>query len=808
MSDNLDRGAEIEEMIHLLGRQGELLRTMDERLAQKEEQAERMKRWLDAADNEQDHARERAIAQEALIQSQGERIAHLEWAYRQKCNEYDTISNAFFWKITKPFRKIMDVIKAMFRNSKVAHLICKGLKSLKNDGVRCTLWKVRQKIKDGGVRLEKENFSLSNIGDVLTVETYEPGRNLYEETVDLILPVYNGWHILPPLLNSVSRTHMPYNLIILDDKSTDRRILPMLREYASAHSNVTLIENERNLGYTGSINKALKLTKGNVVLLNSDIRLPNLWLERLMAPIILQDDIASATPFTNSGEICSFPEFCKNNKLFLGKNVDEIDEAFSKIVPAYATIPTGVGFCMAINRKAIEKVGLYDEKNFAMGYGEENDWCQRAREKGFRNVVVENLFVYHQHGASFTPERKRQLIERNHRALLKKHRDYDRDVAAFCQNDPCQNIREAVKLLLLNELPANKTIIAFDHAWGGGATSYLTGKVEDITENGGKIIVIRYKEALGGYTATYYSGKWSYDFSAKRIEDILRVMPKDPSEIWINELVSYPNLFDTQRIILEYAKDSKAKLVFRLHDFFCICPRITLLDEKEEFCCVKNAAECDQLPCSDVDMVQWREEWGEFLQNCDEITAFSRDSIAHLEKAYPGISQNVKLIPHQPKPLDKVEVDSHRRYLTIGLLGGLGVAKGLHIVQKMCRLIDRKRLPVRIKLIGYAGEPMNEYKCYSQTGAYSTEDLPDLVEENQIDMIFISSVWPETFSYTTSEAISMGLPVACFNIGAPAERVGEYEKGLVIDDIDAKSALNQIMEFMKAKEEEDRCKSK
>ena len=799
MSNNIDRDVGIEELSHLLARQGELLRTMDERLTQKEKEAEQVMKWLETADNERDREKEKSSAQVELIQSQKERIVHLEWAYRQKCNEYDTISNAFFWKITKPFRKIVDVIKVMFRNSKVAHLMWKGLKSLKSDGIRCTIWKVRQKIKDGGVRLEKESFSLSNTQGVLMVDEYEPNQKLYEETVDLILPVYNGWHILPPLLNSVSRTHMSYNLIILDDKSTDRRILPMLREYTAAHNNVTLIENERNLGYTGSINKALKLTKGHVVLLNSDIRLPNLWLERLMTPIILQEHVASATPFTNSGEICSFPEFCRNNKLFLGKSVDEIDEAFAKIVPAYTTIPTGVGFCMAINRKAIEKVGLYDEKNFAMGYGEENDWCQRAREKGFRNVVVENLFVYHQHGASFTSERKRQLIERNHRALLKKHRDYDRDVALFCQKDPCRNIREVVKLLLLNSLPANRTIIAFDHAWGGGATSYLNEKVDSIAENGGKIIVIRYKADLGGYTATYYSGKWSYDFSAKRIEDVLRVMPKNPSEIWINELVSYPNLFDTQRIILEYAKDSEARLVFRLHDFFCICPRITLLDEKEEFCCVKNAAECDQLPCSDVDMVQWREEWGEFLQNCDEITAFSKDSIAHLEKAYPGISRNVKLIPHQPKPLDKVEVNPHRRYLTIGLLGGLGVAKGLHIVQKMCRLIDRKRLPVRIKLIGYAGEPMNEYKCYSQTGAYSTEDLSDLVEENQIDMIFISSVWPETFSYTTSEAISMGLPVVCFNIGAPAERVGVYENGLVINDIDAKSALNQIMEFMASK---------
>lgn len=451
----------------------------------------------------------------------------------------------------------------------------------------------------------------------------------------------------------------------------------------------------------------------------------------------------------------------------------------------------------SMSRNAIDKIGLYDEKNFAMGYGEENDWCQRAIKKGFRNVMVENLFVYHQHGASFSPERKRQLIERNHRALLNKHKNYDRDVAVFCKNDPYRKVREIVKLLLLNGLRANKTIIAFDHAWGGGATRYLNEKVECQTANGGKVIVIRYKENIGGYTATYYSGKWSYDFSAKRIEEILNVMPKKPSEIWINELASYPNLFDVQKIIAKYARDSGAKLIFRLHDFFCICPRITLLDEREVFCGVKSPEKCNQLSCSEVNMVQWREGWKNLLQDCDEITAFSRDSIAHLEKAYPSVSQNIKLIPHQPELLGKVNAKTDRVYLTIGLLGVLSIHKGLHVVQKMCRIIDKKQLLVRIKLIGYASEPMYEYKCYSQTGEYSTKDLHYLIEENQIDLIFIASVWPETFSYTTSEAISTGLPVACFDIGASPERVGMYEKGLVIDDIDAGLALNQIMEFMK-----------
>ena len=55
---------------------------------------------------------------------------------------------------------------------------------------------------------------------------------------------------------------------------------------------------------------------------------------------------------------------------------------------------------------------------------------------------------------------------------------------------------------------------------------------------------------------------------------------------------------------------------------------------------------------------------------------------------------------------------------------------------------------------------------------------------------------PETFSYTTSEALNMGLPVACFNIGAPAERIQDKKNGIIISKINAKSSLDEITEFL------------
>jgi glycosyltransferase involved in cell wall biosynthesis len=70
------------------------------------------------------------------------------------------------------------------------------------------------------------------------------------------------------------------------------------------------------------------------------------------------------------------------------------------------------------------------------------------------------------------------------------------------------------------------------------------------------------------------------------------------------------------------------------------------------------------------------------------------------------------------------------------------------------------------------------------------------MEENCIDLIFIPSIWPETFSYTTEEAIMMDVPVAVFNIGAPAERVKKYNKGLVLENTDPEYILREITQFV------------
>ncbi|MGU7808089.1 glycosyltransferase family 2 protein, partial [Escherichia coli] len=101
-----------------------------------------------------------------------------------------------------------------------------------------------------------------------------------------------------------------------------------------------------------------------------------------------------------------FPNFCEDNELFSGMDVQSLDDEFETYGKEnnLVEIPTGVGFCMYIRRDCLNQVGYFDEETFGRGYGEENDWCQRAAKAGWPNFHQLNVFVYHKGGVSFAGE--------------------------------------------------------------------------------------------------------------------------------------------------------------------------------------------------------------------------------------------------------------------------------------------------------------------------------------------------------------------------------------------------------------------
>ena len=111
--------------------------------------------------------------------------------------------------------------------------------------------------------------------------------------------------------------------------------------------------------------------------------------------------------------------------------------------PVYPELPTAVGFCMAIARRAIDRVGLFDEARFERGYGEENDFSLRARAAGLRNVLCDDVYVVHLGGRSFGPLGLRP-DQTSMQRLLDRHPDYLELVHDFIEADPLAARREGI----------------------------------------------------------------------------------------------------------------------------------------------------------------------------------------------------------------------------------------------------------------------------------------------------------------------------------------------------------------------------
>lgn len=630
-------------------------------------------------------------------------------------------------------------------------------------------------------------------------ETFKIPEKVKETMVDIIIPVYNGYDYLDVLFKSLRRTEMPYRLLIVNDCSPDERVLPYLEQYAENHPETVLINNEKNVGFVRSVNRALKRAEHHVVLLNTDVEVPAYWLERLMLPIICDKKVATTTPFTNSGTICSFPKFCENNDLFENMPLWQIDQVFSQIAPSYPVMPTGVGFCMGMNFNVIKKIGFLDAKTFGKGYGEENDWCRRAAEAGYRNVQADNLFVYHKHGGSFLSEEKKALLEHNSKALLKKHPDYDQVVASYCGRDPMAKTRRLAMLKLLNLNIDAKTIVAFDHNLGGGATAYLEMRRREALRTGCCFIIVRF---TGMYLVEYSYKQYQIQIVSENREDVWTVTGR-ADEIWINELVTVPKLYDLMEELLRIKERHGAKMRMLFHDYYAICPAINLVDETGAYCKAAGAERCNAclakheqnayLEYESAD--KWRANWEHFLRGCDEVRVFSDASRKLLDKVYPGLD-NVRLVPHKPHtmlPLHKT--GKTEKTLNIGFVGALDYKKGLQVVQCLAAEIKRQKCDIRLCLLGYTGDE-GKHKIFKETGRYQRGQLPRLVLENDIDLFFIPAVWPETFSYTTAEIMAMNMPLAVFDIGAPAERVKDYARGEVLPlGISAAEILERLKAF-------------
>ena len=633
----------------------------------------------------------------------------------------------------------------------------------------------------------------TQIGHALDVQFLSPTKVVEKmEKITLIMPVFNAFDVLCEALERiVSNTDLPWRLILVEDCSTDVRVRPMLTSWVDRNrgngAEIVFLANAENLGFIGSVNRALGVARrfqGHVVLLNSDVLVPPGWATRLMTPIAQNSRIASVTPLSNDAEIFTAPLICKRYDLQVDE-ADKIDAVLFKSASSrsYQRAPTGVGFCMAMNSKYLQKIPQFDAI-FGKGYGEEVDWCQKVQHIGGKHVVQPNVFVEHRGGTSFGNTEKQNLIAGNNQIITKRYPSFDQSVQSFMATDPVRTARLLSACALLS-VRQKSVDIYIAHSLGGGAEIYLREKIKARTRLGKGCIVLR----LGG------SMRWRIEAHMKDgmifgdtdddafVQKILH--PITNANFIYSCAVGDADPVNLPSTILQLAQPTDAKITVLFHDYFAISPSYCLLDSDGVFRPERLERNTDRAHLfkdkhGNITPIEtWRAKWAVLLKASSDIICFSQNSADILALAFPYVQMNISIVPHPAPNVRLVKPGPSRRPNALGVLGDIGYQKGAKCLQDLS-----KNLPVNtfdhLTIVGRLDPRYSLSDRDMETGAYKRKDIAQLAEQHGITAWLIPSIWPETFSYTTHEALSTGLPVFCFDIGAQQEPVSRAPNGHVL----------------------------
>ena len=130
---------------------------------------------------------------------------------------------------------------------------------------------------------------------------------LENEVLSISIPIYNAYEETKDCITSVLRnTNIPYELILIDDCSSDKRIGELLSSLEGI-PNIKIVRNEKNRGFVKNVNLGMKLTQNVFLLLNSDTIVTPHWLSHIVYCAYSSNHIGTVTPYSNASNI-SIPQ--------------------------------------------------------------------------------------------------------------------------------------------------------------------------------------------------------------------------------------------------------------------------------------------------------------------------------------------------------------------------------------------------------------------------------------------------------------------------------------------------------------------
>ena len=628
-----------------------------------------------------------------------------------------------------------------------------------------------------------------------------PNRIPPQAPLALLMPVYRGQLETKAALASVLAA-MPEGarLIVVDDASPEPALRRHLRTLAAAEPRLTLLSHAENQGFCAAVNTGLAAAQGHdVLLLNSDILLPPGAIETLRFVAYNDAATGTVTPLSNEASICSYPEQNGGNPMPSLADAARLNAVAQEANGLAATeIPTAVGFCMYIRHDCLAATGGFRGDVFAQGYGEENDFCLRARHLGYRHMAAAGVYVAHAGGISFRAA-TRGLMARNGAVLNRLYPGYHSMVTAEIAEDRLRPYRAAFDAARLRAACGNQpAVLLVSHSHGGGVARQVNAEMRKWHAAGRSPLLLATQFPAGPAKPPY---PW-------------------PARLCVGEAKDYPNLvfplpkampallellrgLRVELMVLHHTlghDDSVRTLAEKLgvpqdivvHDYASFCPRVHLLRRAAPEAPLRYCGEPDIAGC-----IACRAQGGELFTKLPmrkllarsaagfaaarSVIAPSADVASRVTRHFPGVKPRIQPWEDDTAPRELIPPPPPGAPRNIVLIGGIGPAKGFDVLLDCAADTATRNLPLKFSVIGSSSDDARLFEAgIFVTGPYREAELPEQLAALKPHLAFLPSICPETWCFTLSEAWAAGLPTIVFDLGAQAARVKATGRGLVL----------------------------
>src|SRR3990167_3109094 len=216
--------------------------------------------------------------------------------------------------------------------------------------------------------------------------------NQFKKNV-IIIPTTLGGKRVIRCIKSVKKLAYPQEqikIVVIDNKTPDKIYLKIRKDFPK----VETIINKKNLGFSKAVNMGINSQKSDYYFITND-------------DIIFQkESLGTLVEFMERSPevgICGGKQLLPKSGKFLagGRNFNFFRGQQTNTKGGYRPVFCDQvdGCCMLISKKVILKIGLLDE-GFFPAYGEDLDYCLRAKKAGFKIAYHPKAIFFHEHAAT------------------------------------------------------------------------------------------------------------------------------------------------------------------------------------------------------------------------------------------------------------------------------------------------------------------------------------------------------------------------------------------------------------------------